>query len=55
LIELILAARGWVVSSGGEFCEVMGCADHRPFGFDLVDAAKEELAEVSGLLDVSKE
>jgi hypothetical protein len=24
---------------GCEFCEVVGGADHSPFGFDLVDAA----------------
>ncbi|WP_161494781.1 hypothetical protein [Bradyrhizobium canariense] len=28
---------------GGEFCEVVGDANHGPFGFDLVDAALEEL------------
>jgi len=33
----------------------MGGADHRPFAFYLVDAAKQELAEIPGLLDVSED
>ena len=41
-------------SSSGEFCEVVGGADHCPFAFYLVDSAEEELPEASGLLDVSK-
>src|SRR6266849_7422226 len=40
---------------GCEFCEVVGDADHGPFGFDLVDAAQEELAEASCLLDLAKD
>ena len=44
--------RGW--PSSGEFCEVVGGADHCPFGFYLFGSAKEELSEASGLLDVSK-
>ncbi len=40
---------------GGEFCEVVGDADHGPFGFDLVDAAQEELAEASCLLDLTED
>src|SRR5437764_12941552 len=38
-----------------EFCEVVGGADHGPFGFDLVDAAQEELAESSCLLDLAED
>jgi len=41
--------------SCGQFCEVVGGADHCPFAFYLVDAAEEELPEASGLLDVSKD
>ena len=33
----------------------MGGADHGPFGFDLVDAAQEELAEASCLLDLAED
>ena len=40
--------------SCGQFCEVVGGADHCPFAFYLVDAAEKELPEASGLLDVSK-
>src|SRR3977135_227426 len=40
---------------GCEFCEVVGGADHGPFGFDLVDAAQEELAEASCLLDLAED
>src|SRR5882757_7890327 len=40
---------------GCEFCEVVGGADHSPFGFDLVDAAQEELAEASCLLDLAED
>src|SRR5258708_10926249 len=40
---------------GCEFCEVVCDADHGPFGFDLVDAAQEELAEASCLLDLAKD
>src|SRR5437764_15008973 len=39
---------------GCEFCEVVGGADHGPFSFDLVDAAQEELAEASCLLDLAE-
>ena len=42
-------------TSWGEFCEVVGGADHCPFAFYLVDAAEEKLPEASGLLDVSKD
>ena len=41
-------------SSDGEFREVVGGADHGPFGSDLIDAAEEELAEAAGLFDVSE-
>src|SRR3979409_2510666 len=40
---------------GCEFCEVVGGADHGPFGFDLVDAAQEELAGASCLLDLAED
>src|SRR4030088_280027 len=40
---------------GCEFCDVVGSADHGPFGFDLVDAAQEELAEASCLLDLAED
>src|SRR5260370_13751090 len=40
---------------GCEFCEVVGGAYHGPFGFDLVDAAQEELAEASCLLDLAED
>src|SRR3982074_3758012 len=40
---------------GCEFCEVVGGADHGPFGFDLVDAAQEELAEASCLVDLAED
>src|SRR4030081_3463665 len=40
---------------GCEFCEVVCGADHRPFGFDLADAAQEELAEASCLLDLAED
>ncbi len=42
-------------SSCGEFCKVVGGADHCPFALDLVDATEEELSVAFGLLDVSKD
>jgi hypothetical protein len=33
----------------------VGRADDGPFAFDLVDATKKELAEVSGLLDLTED
>src|SRR4051812_47971571 len=47
----------WRITRSGcpcEFCEVVGGADHRPFGRNGVDAAQQELAEAAGLLDLSE-
>src|ERR1700686_1580475 len=38
----------------GEFEQVVDGADHRPLGSDLVEAAQEELAEASGMLDLAE-
>src|SRR5258708_22819450 len=40
---------------GCELCEVVGGAVYGPFGFDLVDAAQEELAEAPCLLDLAED
>jgi len=34
--------------------EVVGGADHGPFAPDLIEATQEELAEASGVLDLSE-
>src|ERR1700704_6139703 len=49
--EAFLGETSFSLACGCEFCEVVGGADHGPFGFDLVDAAQEELAE-DGLDDL---
>src|SRR5450631_2364103 len=38
----------------GELEEIMDGADHRPLGSDLVEAAQEELAEASCVLDLTE-
>src|ERR1700719_1910782 len=38
----------------GEFEQVVDGADHRPLGSDLVEAAQEELAEASRMLDLAE-
>src|ERR1700694_6049182 len=38
----------------GELEEIVDGADHRPLGSDLVEAAEEELAEASGVLDLTE-
>ena len=38
-----------------EFSDVMGGAEHGPFTGNLFDASEEELAEASGLFDVSED
>src|SRR5665213_1378535 len=53
--EAFLGETSFSSACGCEFCEVVGDADHRPFGFDLVDAAQEELAEASCLLDLAED
>src|SRR3954447_18608421 len=37
-----------------ELEKVVGGADHGPFAPDLIEAAQEELAEASGMLDLSE-
>src|SRR5450432_1508761 len=37
-----------------EFEQIVDGADHRPLGSDLVEAAQEELAEASGMLDLAE-
>src|SRR4051794_26150683 len=37
-----------------ELEEVVGGADHGPFAPDLIEATQEELAEASGVLDLSE-
>src|SRR5829696_8704484 len=47
----------WRITRSGwpcELCEVVGGADHRPFGRNGVDATQQELAEAAGLLDLSE-
>src|SRR3981189_766426 len=53
--EAFLGETSFSLACGCEFCEVVGGADHGPFGFDLVDAAQEELAEASCLLDLAED
>src|SRR3979411_2604695 len=53
--EAFLGETSFSSACGCEFCEVVGGADHGPFGFDLVDAAQEELAEASCLLDMAED
>lgn len=36
----------------GQLAGVVGCADHRLFAPDLIDASEQELSEASGLLDL---
>src|SRR5258708_29920429 len=38
----------------GEFEQIVDGADHRPLGSDLVEAAQEELAEASGVFDLTE-
>src|SRR5260370_14569504 len=38
----------------GELEQIVDGADHRPLGSDLVEAAQEELAEASGMLDLAE-
>src|SRR5260370_35633668 len=38
----------------GEPEQIVDGADHRPLGSDLVEAAQEELAEASGMLDLAE-
>src|SRR5258708_16431532 len=52
--EGFLGETSFSSACGCEFCEVVGGADHGPFGFDLVDAALEELAEAPLLLDLAE-
>ena len=37
-----------------ELCEVVGGADHRPFGSRFLDPAREELPKAPGLLDLTE-
>src|SRR5258708_39912152 len=37
-----------------ELEQIVDGADHRPLGSDLVEAAQEELAEASGMLDLAE-
>src|ERR1700687_413090 len=53
--EAFLGETSFCSACGCEFCEVVGGADHGPFGFDLVDAAQEKLAEASCLLDLAED
>src|SRR5258705_231172 len=52
---VFLQETSFSLACGCEFCEVVCGADHGPFGFDLVDAAQEELAEASCLLDLAED
>src|SRR5260370_30995037 len=52
---VFLGETSFASARGCKFCEVVGDADHGPFGFDLVDAAQEELAEASCLLDLAED
>src|ERR1700682_6474310 len=53
--EGFLGETSFSSACGCEFCEVVGGADHGPFGFDLVDAAQEKMAEASCVLDLGEE
>src|SRR6202171_5516907 len=53
--EGFLGETSFSSACGCEFCEVVGGADHGPFGFDLVDAAQEKLAEASCVLDLAED
>src|SRR5260370_10284368 len=37
-----------------ELEQIVDGADHRPLGFDLVEAAQEELAEAAGVFDLAE-
>src|SRR5882672_12882930 len=37
-----------------EFEQIVDGADHRPLGFDLFEAAQEELAEAAGVFDLAE-
>src|SRR6185503_18868680 len=36
----------------GELQKIVGCAEERPFGPDLIEPAEEKLPETSGVLDL---
>src|SRR5882672_4897508 len=38
----------------GELEQIVDGADHRPLGFDLFEAAQEELAEAAGVFDLAE-
>src|SRR6266568_4907753 len=53
----VTAAERLIMASpccGCEFEQIVDGADHRPLGFDLVEATQEELAEASGMLDLAE-